>query len=72
MIMEIFTKIYRILWLILFLLIIFFDRNNHYWVYSTLLLLFILSGISILRALESRDSWRKYIKETGLDKEIKE
>ena len=70
--MEIFTKIYRILWLILFLLIIFFDRNNHYWVYSTLLLLFILSGISILRALESRDSWRKYIKETGIDKEIKE
>ena len=66
--MNIFTKIYRFLWLCLFLLLIFFDRQNSYCVISTLILLFLLSSIAILRALESRKVWRNYIKEEGLDK----
>ena len=67
--MSLFTKIYRIFWLILLLLLIFFDRQNIYWVFSTLILLFILSGIAVLRALESRQVWRNYIREEGLDSE---
>lgn len=67
--MSLFTKIYRIFWLILLLLLIFFDRQNIYWVFSTLILLFILSGIAVLRALESRQIWRNYIREEGLDSE---
>ena len=69
--MSLFTKIYRIFWLILLLLLIFFDRQNIYWVFSTLILLFILSGIAVLRALESRQIWRNYIREEGLDSEKK-
>jgi len=67
--LSLFTKIYRIFWLILLLLLIFFDRQNIYWVFSTLILLFILSGIAVLRALESRQIWRNYIREEGLDSE---
>ena len=67
--MSVFTKIYRIGWLILFLLLIFFDRENLYLISITLLLLFLLASIAILRALESRRQWREYIKEEGLDGE---
>ena len=65
--MSIFTKIYRTLWFILILLLIFFDRQNFYWVIVTLIFLFILSGIAVLRALESRKAWRDYIEEEGID-----
>jgi len=67
--LNLFTKIYRIFWLILLFLLIFFDRENFYWTLFTLVLLLILSGIAILRALESRQIWRNYIKEEGLDTE---
>ncbi len=65
--MSVFTKIYRIGWFVLFFLLIFFNRDNIYLVSITLLLLFLLSTIAILRALESRRQWREYIKEEGID-----
>ena len=37
----------------------------------TIVLLFVLSGIAILRAFESRNEWRKYIMEQGIDEELK-
>jgi len=67
-----FNKIYRFAWFILVLLLIFFDRQNIYWVITTLILLFIVSGIAVLRALESRKQWKAYIREENLDKEISE
>ena len=68
--MNLFTKLYRLLWLILILLLIFLDRQNPYWVIGTLLLLLILSAIAVLRFLESRNEWREYIDEESLDEDI--
>ena len=52
------------------MLLIFLDRNNPYWVITTILLLVILSGIAVLRSIESRKEWQKYIKEESLDENI--
>ena len=68
--MNIFTKIYRAAWLVLIILIIFLDRNNLYWVTGTIILLFLLSCIAVLRFLDSRNEWREIIKEESLDKDI--
>ena len=58
------------MWLIIILLLIFLDRQNPYWVIATLLLLIILSAISVLRFLESRNEWREYIDEESIDEDI--
>ena len=68
--MNPFTKIYRFSWLILLILLFFLDRDNSYWVIGTILLLVVLSGIAVLRSLESRREWRKYIDEEFLDDTI--
>ncbi|RMZ49390.1 hypothetical protein EB821_02515 [Candidatus Marinimicrobia bacterium PRS2] len=57
-------------WIVLIVLIIFLDRNNQYWVVGTIILLLLLSGIAVLRFLDSRNEWRKIIKEESLDKDI--
>jgi len=64
------TKIYRTAWLTLIILIIFLDRNNLYWVIGTIILLLLLSCIAVLRFLDSRNEWRKIIKEKSLDEDI--
>ena len=68
--MTFFTKIYRTVWVVLIILIVFLDRNNLYWVVGTITLLLLLSGIAVLRFLDSRNEWRKIIKEESLDKDI--
>ena len=68
--MNTFTKTYRAAWLVLTILIIFLDRNNLYWVIGTIILLLLLSCIAVLRFLDSRNEWRKIIKEKSLDKDI--
>jgi len=65
--MNLFTKIYRFSWLILLILLFFLDRDNPYWVITTILLLLGLSGIAVLRSLESWKEWRKYIEEGSID-----
>ena len=68
--MNPFTKIYRFSWVILLILILFLDRDNLYWVIATILLLVVLSGIAVLRSLESRKEWRQYNKEESLNDNI--
>ena len=68
--MNHFTKIYRFSWVILLILIFFLDRDNLYWVIATILLLAVLSGIAVLRALESRKEWRQYNEEESLNDNI--
>jgi ABC-type bacteriocin/lantibiotic exporter with double-glycine peptidase domain len=68
--MNIFTKIYPTAWIFLIFLIIFLERNNLYWVVGTIILLLLLSGIAVLRFLDSRNEWRKIIQEESLDKDI--
>ncbi len=68
--MTFFTKIYRTSWVVLIILIVFLDRNNLYWVVGTITFLLLLSGIAVLRFLDSRNEWRKIIQEESLDKDI--
>ena len=68
--MAIFTKIYRTAWVVLIILIVFLDRNKLYWVVGTITLMLVLSGIAVLRFLDSRNEWRKIIQEESLDKDI--
>ena len=68
--MNLFTKIYRLSWVILLILIFFLDRDNLYWVIATILLLVVLSGIAVLRSLESRKEWRQYNEEESLNDNI--
>ena len=60
-------RLYRFLWFVLVGLIVFLDRHNFYLVMLTLFLLILLSFVAILRTLESRNQWRKYLKEDGLE-----
>ena len=68
--MAIVTKIYRTAWVVLIILIVFLDRNKLDWVIGTITLLLLLSGIAVLRFLDSRNEWRKIIEEESLDKDI--
>ena len=68
--MTIFTIFFRISWLITIILILFIDTNNAIMVYSIIFALLILSIITVIRALESRNQWRRMI-EDG-DVEIKD
>ena len=68
--MNPFTKIYRFSWVILLILILFLDRDNPYWVIATILLLVVLSGIAVLRSLESRKEWRQYNEEESSNDNI--
>tara|TARA_B100000945_G_C20229434_1_gene524550 strand:+ start:90 stop:290 length:201 start_codon:yes stop_codon:yes gene_type:complete len=65
--MKYFNIIYRLLWFLLVLLLIFFNRDSTIWITSTLILLFILSSLAVMRTVESRNQWRNYIKEEKLD-----
>ena len=68
--MTLFTKFYRLAWLVLIVLLIFLDRTNPYWVGFSIILLLILAAIAVLRALESRKEWREIIEGENLDKDI--
>lgn len=68
--MKIFTKIYRLSWLLMVILIVFFDRKNTYQSWFSIALLLVLSFISVLRFLESRNEWRRIIDEESLDKDL--
>jgi len=65
-----FNYLFKSLWVVLFILITFINRDNKLMVVCTISLLVILSFITILRSLDSRNQWRKII-EDG-DVEIKD
>tara|TARA_B100000530_G_scaffold286882_1_gene201947 strand:- start:24 stop:251 length:228 start_codon:yes stop_codon:yes gene_type:complete len=60
----------KIVWTIVFLLIVFLDRNNSTMVIITIGLLFFITLITVIRSLVSRNEWREII-EDG-DVEIKD
>ena len=65
--MNYFTIIFRLLWLLLLFLLIFFDRDNPYILYFTLFLVFFLGITTSIRALESRNEWREIIQDSDLE-----
>jgi len=64
------SYIIKLTWFIVFLLIIFIDRENNIQKFSTIAILLLISVITVIRLLNSRNEWREII-EDG-DVEIKE
>ena len=59
-----FTKIFRLMWVLFFVLFIFIDRP--YSTYNKIFLIsyiLVLSIITVFRILDSRNEWREIIKE---------
>ena len=65
--MTTFTIFFRISWLITIISILFIDTNNSIMVYSIICILLILTCITVIRVLESRNQWRKMIKEGDIE-----
>ena len=62
-----FTIIFRLMWLMLVLAILFIDRNNFIHVIIIISILLILTIITILRAINSRNEWRKMIEDGEIE-----
>ena len=58
-----FTRIFRLMWLLFFLLLIFLDRNIFTVKVALIAFVLILTVITILRALEATKEWSEIIKE---------
>lgn len=65
--MKHFTLIYRLLWLFVIFLLAILDRQNIIMVTIIILFVIVLTAIGVLRALESRNEWRKIAEEDKAD-----
>ena len=57
-----FTRIFRLMWLLFFILLIFLDRDIFAVKVGLIAFVLILTVITILRALESKKEWGEIIK----------
>lgn len=62
-----FTRLFRLMWLFFFILLIFLDRDLFTTKIGLIAFIFILTAITILRALESKKEWGKIVKEMNSD-----
>ena len=65
-----FTRIFRLMWLLFFILLIFLDRDLFEVKLGLIVFVVILTAITILRALESKKEWGKIV--NNLDEDEKE
>ena len=65
-----FSYLVKFGWFITFLLIIFLDRNNSTMVIITIFFLLLMTIMTVIRSLVSRNEWRKLINDG--DVEIKD
>ena len=65
-----FTVFFRFLWFATIISILFIDRNKPIMMYTLIFILLFLTVITVIRALESRNQWRRMIDEG--DVEIKD
>ena len=65
-----FTVFFRFLWFVTIISILFIDRNKPIMMYTLIFILLFLTVITVIRALESRNQWRRMIDEG--DVEIKD
>ena len=67
----VFTKIFRFLWLLFFILLIFLDRDLLAIKIGLIVFLLMLTLITVLRTLESKKEWNEIVEDLeGDDKEI--
>ena len=59
----IFNKIFRLLWLLFFVLLIFIDRDIILNKIFLIFFLIILTIITVFRMLDSRNEWREIVKD---------
>ena len=64
---KIFNYIFKIIWFITFCLIVFLDRSNFYMVVFTILILLFITTVTVIRSLNSRNEWRKLIKDGDVE-----
>ena len=62
-----FTKIFRCIWMLFFVLLIFLDRNITFNKIFLIGMLLILTIITVFRILDSRNEWREILKEEELE-----
>ena len=67
---KIISLLIKLLWIVTFFLIITIDRDNRVMVLCTIVLLIIISTITIIRSINSRNEWRQIIDDG--DVEIKD
>ena len=65
-----FTRIFRLLWFLFFILLIFLDRDIFAVKVGLIIFVMTLTAITILRALESKKEWEKIV--SDLDEDEKE
>ena len=65
-----FTRLFRLLWLLFFILLIFLDRDVFAVKMGLIAFVLILTVITILRALESKKEWGEIVND--LDEDEKE
>ena len=65
-----FTRLFRLLWLLFFILLIFLDRDIFAVKMGLISFVLILTVITILRALESKKEWGEIVND--LDEDEKE
>ena len=58
-----FTKIFRFMWVMFFVLFIFLDREITFNIIFLISFIIVLSIITVFRILDSRNEWREIIKE---------
>ena len=62
-----FTLFFRILWLVTIISIFFVNRENILIIYSIISMLILLTVITVIRIIESRNQWRRMIKEGDIE-----
>ena len=58
-----FTLFFRLLWFATIVSIMFINTENKIMVYSIIFMLFILTCMTVIRSLESRNQWRRMIED---------
>ena len=62
-IQKIISYLIKLFWIITLLLVLFLDRQNKIMVIVTISLLLLISLITILRSINSRNEWRQMIED---------
>ena len=62
-----FTIFFRSLWFLTIVLILFINTESKVMVYCVISMLLILTTITVIRALESRNQWRRMIEDGDVE-----
>ena len=64
---KIISILIKFIWFITILLVITIDRNDFFMVLFTIVLLLIISFITVVRSLNSRNEWREIIEDGDIE-----